>query len=99
MKQSFHSHLLLFLFLVLLISHSTPTAARLLTEEKSKIVAEMVKVDELVQNGGLGKEEVDASWANLMGMEDCGDGDEDCLKRRMVAEAHLDYIYTQHHKP
>ncbi|KAL6521140.1 hypothetical protein OROGR_017709 [Orobanche gracilis] len=34
----------------------------------------------------------------LMGLEECG-GDNDgesCEKRRMVAEAHLDYIYTQH---
>lgn len=35
-----------------------------------------------------------------MGLEEsCGDGDEGCEKRRMVAEAHLDYIYTQHHLP
>lgn len=36
---------------------------------------------------------------NLMGLEKCHEKDEECLKRRMVAEAHLDYIYTQHHKP
>ncbi|KAK9921168.1 hypothetical protein M0R45_029690 [Rubus argutus] len=36
---------------------------------------------------------------NLMGSEECDEKDEECLKRRMVAEAHLDYIYTQHHKP
>ncbi|CAK9153855.1 unnamed protein product, partial [Ilex paraguariensis] len=35
----------------------------------------------------------------LMGIEDCESGDEECLKRRVLAEAHLDYIYTQHHKP
>ena len=35
----------------------------------------------------------------LMGAEDCQTGQEECLKRRMIAEAHLDYIYTQHHKP
>ncbi|CAH8267427.1 unnamed protein product [Arabidopsis lyrata] len=34
----------------------------------------------------------------LMGMEYCGEGDEECLKRRMMTESHLDYIYTQHHK-
>ncbi|KAJ0240381.1 putative phytosulfokines 6 [Hirschfeldia incana] len=35
----------------------------------------------------------------LMGMEEyCGVGDEECLRRRMMTEAHLDYIYTQHHK-
>ncbi|KAJ9184430.1 hypothetical protein P3X46_004158 [Hevea brasiliensis] len=38
--------------------------------------------------------------SNLMGLEEyeCEEGDEECLKRRMVADAHLDYIYTQHHK-
>ncbi|KAH0723392.1 hypothetical protein KY285_005948 [Solanum tuberosum] len=34
-------------------------------------------------------------FTNLMGMEECEDRDEVCLNRRMVAEAHLDYIYTQ----
>ncbi|XP_050243432.1 putative phytosulfokines 6 [Quercus robur] len=37
--------------------------------------------------------------SDLMGLEKCGDNDEECLQRRMIAEAHLDYIYTQHHKP
>lgn len=31
-----------------------------------------------------------------MGIEECEEKDEVCLKRRMIAEAHLDYIYTQH---
>ncbi|KAL4285084.1 hypothetical protein GQ457_16G008390 [Hibiscus cannabinus] len=31
--------------------------------------------------------------------ESCETGDDECLKRRMISEAHLDYIYTQHHKP
>ena len=35
----------------------------------------------------------------LLGVEDCKSGDEECLQRRMTIEAHLDYIYTQHHKP
>ncbi|XP_052172430.1 putative phytosulfokines 6 isoform X2 [Diospyros lotus] len=29
-----------------------------------------------------------------MGREECNEKDEDCM-RRMVAEAHLDYVYTQ----
>ncbi|KAL4591658.1 hypothetical protein LXL04_004628 [Taraxacum kok-saghyz] len=39
------------------------------------------------------------SLNELMGMEECGSGDEECLKRRVLGEAHLDYIYTQHRKP
>uniref|UniRef100_A0A7N0REL9 Phytosulfokine n=1 Tax=Kalanchoe fedtschenkoi TaxID=63787 RepID=A0A7N0REL9_KALFE len=35
----------------------------------------------------------------LMGMEVCHGEDEECLARRMMAEAHLDYIYTQRHRP
>ncbi|EOA12281.1 hypothetical protein CARUB_v10018708mg [Capsella rubella] len=42
--------------------------------------------------------EEEDSVNKLMGMDDCGEGDEECLKRRMMTEAHLDYIYTQHHK-
>ncbi|CAN1171527.1 Putative phytosulfokines 6 [Linum perenne] len=34
----------------------------------------------------------------LMGMEKCEKDDVDeCLERRMISEAHLDYIYTQNH--
>ncbi|KAL6133555.1 hypothetical protein ACLB2K_065790 [Fragaria x ananassa] len=36
---------------------------------------------------------------DLVGSEECHEKDEECLQRRMVAEAHLDYIYTQHQKP
>jgi len=38
-------------------------------------------------------------FQQLMGLEVCRGGDEECFKRRIIAEAHLDYIYTQHHKP
>lgn len=35
----------------------------------------------------------------MMGLEACESGDEECLKRRVLAEVHLDYIYTQQLKP
>nr|XP_012572812.1 putative phytosulfokines 6 isoform X2 [Cicer arietinum] len=35
----------------------------------------------------------------LLGLEKCIIEDEECVTRRMTLEAHLDYIYTQHHKP
>ncbi|KAH6825315.1 hypothetical protein C2S53_009919 [Perilla frutescens var. hirtella] len=41
----------------------------------------------------------DANFSSLMGLEECSDKDQVCEKRRMVAEAHLDYIYTQQHHP
>ncbi|XP_058773723.1 phytosulfokines 3-like [Vicia villosa] len=34
----------------------------------------------------------------VMEMENCNIEDEECMQRRMTLEAHLDYIYTQHHK-
>ncbi|KAH7680581.1 Phytosulfokine protein [Dioscorea alata] len=38
--------------------------------------------------------------SDTMGTPDrCDDGDRDCMKRRMMSEAHLDYIYTQHQEP
>ncbi|KFK33901.1 hypothetical protein AALP_AA5G075600 [Arabis alpina] len=39
----------------------------------------------------------DYSLDQPMGMDHCG-GEEECLRRRMITESHLDYIYTQHHK-
>ncbi|KAK4358618.1 hypothetical protein RND71_020847 [Anisodus tanguticus] len=33
----------------------------------------------------------------LMGLEEYSCDDEECIKRRILEEAHLDYIYTQHH--
>ncbi|GFQ00102.1 hypothetical protein PHJA_002154200 [Phtheirospermum japonicum] len=40
-------------------------------------------------------------FPSMMGLEKlCGDKyGESCEKRRMFAEAHLDYIYTQHYQP
>ncbi|XP_027367746.1 putative phytosulfokines 6 [Abrus precatorius] len=43
--------------------------------------------------------ELKVDMEELMGSEECCEKDEECSSRRMMAEAHLDYIYTQHHKP
>ncbi|XP_052171651.1 putative phytosulfokines 6 isoform X2 [Diospyros lotus] len=95
-QQSAHSvSLLLFLFFLV----TTPqTIARLLAPKQGEEAAKLneittrapfVELEEIQENDSL----------NLMGLEVCHSGDEDCVKRRMIAEAHLDYIYTQHHKP
>ena len=41
--------------------------------------------------------------SDLMGAEEaeepateCEEGNDDCLQRRLLRDAHLDYIYTQH---
>ncbi|KAL5580266.1 hypothetical protein UlMin_012708, partial [Ulmus minor] len=59
-------------------------------EQNLKDITSGDSLDEL-----QGTESID----KLMGLEECGNEDEECLKRRMVADAHLDYIYTQHRKP
>ncbi|XP_012468209.1 putative phytosulfokines 6 [Gossypium raimondii] len=39
-------------------------------------------------------------FLNLIGAEKCYDQkDEECLERRMIADAGLDYIYSQSNKP
>ncbi|RZR92991.1 hypothetical protein BHM03_00021400 [Ensete ventricosum] len=101
MRRSSQSPLV-FLLLVIILSTTTATvASRFLRPPRQ----ELVKLNGL---HGLehaeGPEEEDAwnfysssSVVQLMGTEECQDGNEECLKRRTMTEAHLDYIYTQHH--
>ncbi|XP_059430942.1 putative phytosulfokines 6 [Corylus avellana] len=72
------------LLLSLLLLLSTPT----------KQGQEEMKLNQVTSGDSLVE-----SMNQLMGLEDCNRGDEECLQRRIVSEAHLDYIYTQHHKP
>ncbi|KAF7121337.1 hypothetical protein RHSIM_Rhsim13G0105100 [Rhododendron simsii] len=97
MKQSLHSAALL-LSLLLLITTSQALARFLATKQGE----EEPKVNEITTGGTspTETEEDDSMNLQLMGiLEDCHGGDEECEKRRMAAEAHLDYIYTQHLKP
>ncbi|KAK2981499.1 hypothetical protein RJ640_030961 [Escallonia rubra] len=89
MKKKASTLVFIFLLAFLILSQST-TAARLLPSDQTD---QGVKV-----NGSPIKTKEDSVF-NLMDLEECDDKDEDCLSRRVVAEAHLDYIYTQHHKP
>ncbi|KAJ0088258.1 putative phytosulfokines 6 isoform X1 [Pistacia vera] len=86
MKQSFHVFLIFFLLLSHLIS--ARSLAQKQGEEEVKLHTTTFK-------------EVTEDLMKLMGSEreGCDEKDEECLKRRMIAEAHLDYIYTQHNKP
>ncbi|RRT68669.1 hypothetical protein B296_00007556, partial [Ensete ventricosum] len=55
-------------------------------------------VKKMKDAGGVEEEEPwNVSEDKLMGMEACEDGTQECLERRMMSEAHLDYIYTQRH--
>ncbi|OVA04647.1 Phytosulfokine [Macleaya cordata] len=98
MKQSFHFHGLLFLLLILFsFSTFSTTSGRLLLPKQ---VEKEVNFNGSPQNSPILELEEKDAW-ELMGVEDCqstGD-EEECFKRRMISEVHLDYIYTQHHKP
>ncbi|XP_058197763.1 putative phytosulfokines 6 [Rhododendron vialii] len=95
MKQSLHSAALL-LSLLLLITTSQALARFLATKQGE----EEPRVNEITTGVTSPTETEEDDSMNLMGiLEDCHGGDEECVKRRMDAEAHLDYIYTQHLKP
>ncbi|OAY42851.1 putative phytosulfokines 6 [Manihot esculenta] len=85
-----------FIFFLLLLLLLSSASARLLLPPRlvEKASYEITKLPITSFSGK--KEDV----SSLMGLEEdeCDERDEECLKRRMVAEAHLDYIYTQHHK-
>ncbi|RDX58037.1 putative phytosulfokines 6, partial [Mucuna pruriens] len=93
MKLTLHLGALLF-FLFFLVS-SSQLSARPLTMEQGRNKSKLNQVSGedfvLELEGG--------ESFKLLGMEDCNNGDEECVQRRMTLEAHLDYIYTQHHKP
>ncbi|KAL1557652.1 putative phytosulfokines 6 [Salvia divinorum] len=85
MKKKIHSvSLLLILVFLITISH---TSSRKLSSKQE------IKTNKSVTGNG----ETD-SFHNLMGIEECGNEDEECLNRRILADAHLDYIYTQNQK-
>ncbi|KVH90687.1 putative phytosulfokines 6 [Cynara cardunculus var. scolymus] len=100
MKHSFHSGVpLIIILLSLLISFSHTSSARFLDTKPPGETT--VKLDESINTseGSLVDLQTINSFYEVMGMEECGSRDEECLKRRVLAEAHLDYIYTQHHRP
>ncbi|XP_048235841.1 putative phytosulfokines 6 [Ricinus communis] len=86
-----NSFVFLIFFLLLTVSS---TSARLLATPRQD--GKEVKGHVIPEASSLPETKEDIS--NLMGSEECDEEDEECQKRRMVAEAHLDYIYTQHHK-
>ncbi|TQD79245.1 hypothetical protein C1H46_035198 [Malus baccata] len=95
MKQIFKSGAVLVLCIFFILFSSTVSIRLLANKEGQEkgLLNEMANGDSLV--GLEGTELLD----QLMGVEDCDDEDADCSKTRIMAEAHLDYIYTQKHKP
>ncbi|KAK9279963.1 hypothetical protein L1049_013647 [Liquidambar formosana] len=94
MKLNFHSRALLLLLLFFI--SSSVTSSRPIAAKQEQ---EGVKLNEITTGVSIVQMESNDSLDQLMGMENCENEDEECLKRRIVSEAHLDYIYTQHRKP
>ncbi|XVE79311.1 hypothetical protein DITRI_Ditri14bG0048100 [Diplodiscus trichospermus] len=88
MKQSLLSVAVL-LFFLLLFSSSLLSAP---------FIANKQGPEEMELSQITDKEDIEL-LNQLMGVEACDNGDHECLKRRIISEAHLDYIYSQHHKP
>ncbi|XVF76268.1 hypothetical protein PTKIN_Ptkin13bG0252800 [Pterospermum kingtungense] len=84
-----------FLMFILLLLCSYTTSARLLQQNQDE---KEFKASGMIIQAGLFTD-AEEDFSNLMGSEECHEKDEECVKRRMIAEAHLDYIYTQHNKP
>ncbi|CAL4904242.1 unnamed protein product [Urochloa decumbens] len=93
------------LLLLICFFHSA-TAARLLPDvpplvhQENNGVKAVAVDDGLVLQDGAAVNGDDLSVAEMMGAEEepaCEEGNEDeCLQRRLLRDAHLDYIYTQH---
>ncbi|KAK9079142.1 hypothetical protein SSX86_000812 [Deinandra increscens subsp. villosa] len=106
MKHTFRCGVPFIFLLLSLIAFSHYASALRFLHIKPKVSGEKtMNLDEDSIISGESISPVDpetVDWFNLqevMGLEECESGDEDCLKRRVLADAHLDYIYTQHHKP
>ncbi|CAA2966170.1 putative phytosulfokines 6 [Olea europaea var. sylvestris] len=95
MKQNFLYVALLFLT-ISLVSTSHSTARKLIITTKQGEAG--VKLNKIRYGDFHLQKESTNSFDKLMGAEECPNEDEERL-RRVVLESHLDYIYTQHHKP
>ncbi|XP_009619522.1 putative phytosulfokines 6 [Nicotiana tabacum] len=92
MKQNLYFLLLLLLLVSMLVS--SQASARFLANNQVK---GEVKLHKTIGGDSIDRMETTDDSNELRGVEECDDGDEECFKRRVIAEAHLDYIYTQHH--
>ncbi|XP_047977184.1 putative phytosulfokines 6 isoform X4 [Salvia hispanica] len=84
MNSNFHK-----LLLILLVFSTATASARKMASTKAEEVDQQIKGEESNSNVAS----VDSF--DLMGMEECGNGETECLMRRAVSEARLDYIYTE----
>ncbi|XP_047977183.1 putative phytosulfokines 6 isoform X3 [Salvia hispanica] len=85
MNSNFHKLLLI----LLVFSTATASARKMASTKAAEEVDQQIKGEESNSNVAS----VDSF--DLMGMEECGNGETECLMRRAVSEARLDYIYTE----
>ncbi|KAL9673588.1 hypothetical protein QQ045_029849 [Rhodiola kirilowii] len=87
-----------FLTLLLIFAYFSATSIQesMTSQDQGKMELNQVPKEVTISDSETGTNEL---LNEIMGMEVCHSKDEECLARRMGAEAHLDYIYTQHHKP
>ncbi|XP_071711334.1 uncharacterized protein [Rutidosis leptorrhynchoides] len=100
MNHNFRCNVSLTFLIIFIISLSSLTSARFFhtkpaDEKMMKLYDEAINIS---GNSPIDLEEL-SSFNELMGTEECKNVDEECVKRRVLADAHLDYIYTQRHKP
>ncbi|XP_027178051.1 putative phytosulfokines 6 [Coffea eugenioides] len=95
MKHGNFSSFLLLILMILLLA-SSQIAARYLASKGGE--GKLINVYAVADESSFLNMETTESIEKLMGLEECENGDRECFNRRVLAEAHLDYIYTQHHK-
>ncbi|CAN6374074.1 unnamed protein product [Urochloa humidicola] len=75
-----------------------PVAVPLVHQENGVVLA--ADGEPVLQKGAAGGGELlSVSEAEVMGAEEepaCEEGNDECMQRRLLHDAHLDYIYTQH---
>ncbi|XP_074565094.1 phytosulfokines 5-like [Curcuma longa] len=92
MRQSSPFFFLL-LLLLLLAFHTAAMASRVLRPPSAGQGEDKTTGPEEMKYEAV--DELEFPWHNV-GTEGCEHGNEECLDRRVMYEAHLDYIYTQH---
>ncbi|KAJ8754078.1 hypothetical protein K2173_001976 [Erythroxylum novogranatense] len=88
--------LLTLLCLCLLSLLVSSASSRLLVPRQGENEA---KLDETASTVSVTDTHEETNKLNMGALENCNERDEECLRRRMIAEAHLDYVYTERHNP
>ncbi|KAJ8899641.1 hypothetical protein K2173_018615 [Erythroxylum novogranatense] len=83
-------------FLCLLSLLISSTSSRFLVQKQGQ---NEVKVNEISRPVSVRNTNVEVNKDTMASGEYCSEKDEECRHGRMIAEAHLDYVYTEGHNP